>query len=369
MELLLTCNSGLEFLLKKEIEKFWYKITKTSDRLVYFQWDEKAIVRLNLWSRVWNKLFLLLQKKVVNSFEDLFQLVNNIDWKNFIKKDQPIIVQSQSIKSKLSSVPSIQSITKKAIVKKIVWWEWNLYEDNSNMSIEILVVIDKDIAYILLNTSWAWLHQRGYRLYNYDAPIKENLAAWIIWCANWRYSTSFVDAFCGSWTFLIEATMIAKNIAPWLKRTFAFESFDWISPDILTKEKQSAIDQILIEKQHEILGFDNNSKALEISKQNAINAWVDKYIRFEKKAFEDIDQEFFENKTLVCNPPYGLRLNDVFLGDLYDDLIKVFETTSWIQWWFITWYEPAHKMIDPNIRKLRKLYNWWQKCYFFKIIK
>ncbi|MBT3729464.1 hypothetical protein HOF65_03120 [bacterium] len=77
--------------------------------------------RVNLWSRVGNKLYLLLaEQENVTDFDTLFDLVYSINWKQYFKKDFPIHIKSSSVRSELFSARTIQSLSKKAVVKKLV---------------------------------------------------------------------------------------------------------------------------------------------------------------------------------------------------------------------------------------------------------
>lgn len=369
MELLITSNIWVEALVKKEIESNWYKITCVKDRLISFQWDEKAIATMNLWSRFWNKIYIQLARSKVNSFEDLFQLVQGIDWFNLITPGQPIVVDAVSIKSILSSIPAIQSIAKKSIVKKLLMWKEEQWpEDQDEYGIEILVVIDMDDCYILLNTTWNSLHQRGYRVLNVDAPLKENLAAAIVAVSNRKYSKPFYDFFCWWGTIPIEAAMIAKNMAPWMNRKFDFEEFKWFDKQILKDVKKEALEKQYLDKEHIIVWYDISAKNIDIARLNAKKAWVDKFIRFETCAFEDQNLKDIRDCFVVSNPPYGIRLDTPELNSIYLKIRNLFENWDNIWWGIITAAEDFRPMINRGARKDRKLYNWWQKCYFYRYL-
>jgi putative N6-adenine-specific DNA methylase len=78
------------------------------------------MAKINLWSRVGNKLYIVLhERKNTNNFDILYDDVYNIDWKKYLNRYYPVIVKATSIKSALSSTPAIQKITKKAIVDKM----------------------------------------------------------------------------------------------------------------------------------------------------------------------------------------------------------------------------------------------------------
>ncbi|MEI6673181.1 MAG: hypothetical protein WCL02_07945 [bacterium] len=177
MNFAITCAAGLESILKKEIELAGYRIINTQPTIVRFQGDLSAIAKMNLRSRVGNKVFLELKQYQTPDFDKLFDMVQTIDWKIYVQGN-PIIVNAISKQSMLTSIPTIQSIVKKSIVKKILnGKDGQLPEDHSKQPVEILIYIERDMCSVLLNTTGESLHKRGYKKATGEAPINEALAA------------------------------------------------------------------------------------------------------------------------------------------------------------------------------------------------
>lgn len=161
----------------------------------------------------------------------------------------------------------MQSLAKKAIVKKLAGNA--LVTENKNLgSIEIRILLENNILRILLNTSGNALHKRGYREMTGDAPLKENIAAALVILSNWRFKEPLYDIFCGSGTISIEAAMIARNMAPGLKRKFDAESWPWIPKDVFSKEKERAI-QKEFSGEYKIYATDIRKDIIELAKRNA----------------------------------------------------------------------------------------------------
>lgn len=361
MNLILTCPLWLESLAKKEIELLWLPIIHSQDKQITTSYSDENIAKLNLWSRIWNKVYLELSKKdKVDTFDKLFDLIKSIKWKDFILEENPIIVNATSINSTLESLPAIQKIAKKAIVDSI-WWDF-LRENSNCPTLFIEVVLIKDICQILIDTTWEALHKRWYRKESVEAPLRENLAAWLVLLSWWRFREPFYDVFCWSWTIAIEAALIAKNIATWLHRNFAFERFKFIKSDVLEAEKEKAKAKIM-NKNYNIIASDLDYDAVEIAKNNARKAWVWDIIKFEEKDFKDYLLEKI-SWTLVSNPPYWLRLQDEDLEKLYKDIAQIFAKNKELKWWIITNFQ-FWDMLKYDYKK-RKLYNWWEMCYFYK---
>jgi len=368
MKFVLSTIAWVESIAKKEIEKIGWKIEEVTDRLVTFSWDISLMVKANLWSRVGNKVYLLLEEKEnVTDFDSLFNLIENINWKRYFKKDFPLVVKSSSIRSELFSARTIQSIWKKAIIKSLKWEEWFLKEDESLEKLEILVLIIDNKVRILLNTSWKALHMRWYREKAWEAPIKESLAAALVLLSNWRFKENFYDPFCGSWTIVIEALMIAKNIAPWLKRWFAYEKLKLI--DWETSENERALARTKkFDNKYNIFASDIDSEMIEIAKENSKKAWLEWEINFKVKDFKDMLNSEKFSWTLVSNPPYWERLKDENLKSLYNNIDKIFRLNPELNGWIISSYLEFDNLIKSGTYKKRKLYNGWEMCYFWRKI-
>lgn len=365
MKFVLSTIAWVESIAKKEIEKQWGIIEEVTDRLITFSWDMSCMVRVNLWSRVWNKVYLLLEEKNnITDFDSLFDLVKNINWKRYFKKDFPLIVNASSIRSELFATRTIQWIWKKAIIKSLKWEDWILKEDPNLEKLDILILIIDNKVRVLLNTSWNALHMRWYRTKAWEAPIKESLAAALVLLSDWRFKDNFYDVFCWSWTIAIEALMIAKNIAPWLKRAFAYEKLwiiDWESAEnerALARKKTYSWD-------YKIIASDIDSEIIEIAKQNTKNAWLEWQIEFQVKDFREYLGEEL-SWCLVSNPPYWERLKDENLLSLYNSIDKLFRLNPKLNWWIISSFMEFDNQINSKNYKKRKLYNWWEMCYFWK---
>lgn len=365
MKFALTTIAWLETLARKEIEKLWWIHLEVKDRIIFFEWPEELIPRVNLWSRIWNKLYLVAwEKKEITTFDLLFDMISKVNWKKYITDSFPILVNAKSVRSLLTSLPTVQSISKKAIIFSLTWEKDKFVRENEDLQpFDIITLLFENTGYVLLNTSWEALHKRWYRRKTGDAPIKENLAAALVLLSSWRFKDSLYDPFCWSWTILIEALMIAKNIAPWLQRTFAFEKRKFLNSELLEKEKQIAKSKIYTWK-YKIFWSDKDLDMVNIAKQNAKNAWLWDEIVFECKDFSTFSKEV-KNGWVVSNPPYGKRLVEEDIDSLYDSINLFYRNNQDIYGWIITSYEEFQYKAEREIFKNRKLYNGNELCYFY----
>jgi len=360
---LLTSALGLEALSKKEIQKQWYEITQVQDKAVYFYWWIEAIARMNLWSRFGNVLYYILaEQEKVRDFDNYFDIVNSQDWIKYIPSEYEVVVNATAIKSELWAISTLQGIAKKAIVKNLAW-DWKLRENSEKWKIEVHILMDNDTLRIMINTSWAWLHRRGYREMTGQAPLKENIAAAMVILSGWKYREPFYDLFCGSWTIAIEALMIAKNIAPWLKRRFAFQdSWNWIPRGLLDEEKKRAESQ-RFDGEYKIYASDIRKDVVESAKRSASFAGLQGQIDFSCQDYQEAIRKWTK-WYIVSNPPYGLRLDDDDSEWIHTGLSKLFSQNN-IQWGIITSDLEFEKRSSTKFKK-RKLYNGGEKCYFYR---
>lgn len=381
MKFVLSTSAGLEKIAKIEVIKQWWKIIEVVDRLITFEGTMEIAANVALWSRVGNKVFMLLaEEEGIEDFDDLYGLVNMVDFPKLILYPQwerpqahlikegssfpPIIVKATSLRSELSSTPTIQSISKKALIDtllKITGWV-SVFEDDAKPKFEILVLFINNKARILLNITWDALHKRGYREEAWEAPLKESLAAGLVLLSAWKFKEPLYDVFCGSGTIAIEAAMLAKNIAPWLKRDFSMVDLGLIKRDTMKELKAQAREKQYSWK-YKIYATDIDSEVLWLAQKNADNAGVWEDIIFEKKDFRS-----YENisGTLVTNPPYWLRLTDSDIPLLYKDIDQIFRKNSDLWGGFISNYLEFDDIAQKDFYKKRKLYNGAEKCYFWK---
>lgn len=348
MKLLITCFKWTAPILSQELKILWYKTFDNFPTWMYVEWNIKDVWNINLNSRIANKVYMEIDNAVIKNFDQLFDFVYGINWDKYINKWHKINVSTNIFKSSIDSERSTQSIVNKSIIKKLVWENKQRMSDVNKEDINIFVQIIQDNCSIFVNTSGDSLHNRWYRKNAWEAPLKENLSASLIRLCNWHFKTPLLDPMCGSGTICIEAAMIAKNIAPWLNRNFAFQNFS----DFDKNEFEQIRDKLkwkIFQWDYKIIGYDIDQNILNIAKDNAKKANVDDIIIFEKK---DISKTQKWDGYIVCNPPYGKRLESNDLKWLYENLIWIYE--NWAKWCFISSWEEVDHMVwyDFKIKNL-----------------
>jgi putative N6-adenine-specific DNA methylase len=324
----LTCQKWLEQLTKKEIQKLGYKC-QIANTAVTIDAHKSAMAQINLWSRYGNKLYLILCEEEVSSFDALFDFVASIDRAQYHIPLAPITFSVVTYESTLTSIPTIQSIAQKAVftqLQKHYSTSDNLEFDDNVEKIEIRILLQYNKTTLMVNTSGEPLHKRGYRGASWSAPLNEALAAAIVHMCDWKYSNVLLDPCCGSGTIAIEAAMIAKRIAPGLRRKFMFENWDWYDKCHLQDAKNFAESVIIKDKEYEIFASDLDLEVLNIAKQNAKIAWVEDMITWiHKDIIHRKENSLLKSDySIISNPPYGSRMgNNEDLENIYKTLIEL----------------------------------------------
>ncbi len=367
LELIATATFGLEAVVKREIQNLGYKILKTEDGKVTYLGDERAIVRSNLWLRSADRILLKMGEFTALTFEELFQQVKGISWEELIPPDGKFTVTGTSVKSQLHSVPSCQSITKKAIVERLRdCYGIDRFEE-TGAEYTVKVTLLKDRATITVDTSGTGLHKRGYRTADVAAPIKETLAAAMVQLTFWKAGRLLVDPCCGSGTIPIEAAMIGRNIAPGLSREFAAEGWELIPESIWKEERQAAYRSVDYEAELRIQGSDISKKAIRAARENAIEAGVDDCIDFHIMDISELEPGEETNGIIIANPPYGERIGDEkAIRHIYQSLKDHMKNNpGWSLFLVTTDKEAEAAIMGRPADRRRKLYNGrLEVCYY-----
>lgn len=358
--LIATAAAGLEAVVGREMRELGYDCQVENGR-VRFQGDARAIIETNLWLRAADRIKIIVGSFPAKTFEELFQGVFALDWENYLPLGARFpISKAKCVKSKLHNEPSVQAISKKAVVKKLQKHYARpegvpLMETGPEFKIEVSIL--KDIATVMIDTTGSSLFKRGYRTEKGGAPIKENMAAAILQLSNWYPDKPLIDPTCGSGTFCIEAVMIARKMAPGLRRSFAFEEWNWISDRLIQEVRTEAAKKVDRELELDIMGCDIDARMVEIAKANAQAAGVAGDITFKQMRVQDLRSDKI-NGVIISNPPYGERLSDdAGVTKLYAEMGQVFAPLKTWSKFILTSDESFETKYGSQADKKRKLYN------------
>ncbi len=368
IELIAPCHFGLEAVLKREILDLGYEIARVEDGRVTFYGDAQAVCYANIFLRTAERILWKVGSFQAVTFEELFERTRELPWEAYIPRNGKFwVAKAASVKSRLFSPSDIQSIMKKAMVRRLQE-RYHLEQfPEDGASYPIRVFLRKDEVTVGIDTSGVSLHKRGYREVSGKAPITETLAAALIMITPWRKDRILVDPFCGSGTFPIEAAMMAADIAPGMNRSFTAEKWTNLIPKKMWYDAvEEAEDRIREDVKVDIQGYDTDRSVIKIARRNAREAGVGQLIHFQERDVRELSHPK-KYGFVITNPPYGERLEDkAALPGLYRAFGESFRKLDSWSAYMITSYEDAEKYFGRKADKNRKIYNGMLKTYFYQ---
>ena len=377
-ELMAPCHFGLESCTKEELKALGYEIAGVQDGRVSFFGDELSVCRANIGLRTAERVLLKAAEFRACTWDELFEATRAVAWERLLPYDARFWVsKATSVKSKLFSPRDFQTIIQKAVAMRLssAYGREGERLPMTGADFPIRVSAYKDSIFIGLDTSGDSLHKRGYRKYTVKAPITETLAAALIMLTPWRRDRILVDPFCGSGTFLIEAAMMAADIAPGMERDFTATGWTeliprskWMQAYDEARDRAEAVDRDLLKDIMDLQGFDIDEEALYAARHNAELAGVSELIHFQRRDVGELSHPK-RYGFIITNPPYGERIGDKeLLPELYGKLGERYSELSDWSMYLITAYEDAQKYIGRPADRNRKIYNGMMKSYFYSYI-
>lgn len=368
MEFKLLANTpmGLERVVADEIESLGYETTLENGR-VFFEGDVDAIIKTNMMMRTADRIRIIIGDFDVKTFDELFEKTKALPWSDILAPSAEFPVTGRSHKSTLYSVPDVQRIVKKAVVEHLraeFSIKGKLPETGPRYKID--VAIHKDRALLTIDTSGPALHKRGYRTGQGDAPIKETLAAAMLKLANYDGSKPLLDPFAGSGTIVIEAAMMALNIAPGSNRSFDAEQWDIIPEEAWRKHRMALEESALYDKEVEIYASDIEERMIQIARDNAMEVGLDDNIHFEVKDIHDLTVRD-KSVQMVTNPPYGERIGEAkAVEEMYRRVGKLMKANPSLSVYLMTSNKEFEHLVGQKATKRRKLFNGYIETTFFQ---
>lgn len=349
---------GFEDLLAKELQILGAQNVQKGLRMVSFEGDKGFMYKANIALRTAIKILKPIHQFKVYSQNSLYKGVSQVDWSNYFSVKETFAIDTVVHSDYFNNSQFVSLKAKDAIVDQFRNFLGSRPSVNTDLpDIRIHIHIQQDICSILLDSSGASLHHRGYRTATNIAPINEVLAAGLVMLSDWNGQCDFLDPMCGSGTILIEAAMIACNIPANLNRKlFAFEKWkDWDS-DLY----QTIVDALLRkikDPYFSIKGYDKAPSAVQKAKDNVRNANLEEFINITREDFFETEKEQAAPLHILFNPPYGERL-DIEMEKFYEKMGDTFKQkypNSNV--WFITANLPALKYVGLKPSKKIQVMN------------
>jgi putative N6-adenine-specific DNA methylase len=311
--------SGLEEVLATELRELGASEVTVLRRAVSFRGDKALLYKANYWLRTALRILVPLTSFEIENENDLYTQINAFPWEDIFDVDQTIALDAVVTDSPITHSHYASLKSKDAIVDR---FREKLgirpSVDIENPDIRINLHIYRNKCDVSLDSSGMSLHKRGYRQAIAEAPLSEVLAAGLILLSGWDKKSNFIDAMCGSGTLLIEAALIANNMAPGQYRdTFGFMRWNDYDNDLWNKMVDASLDKG-VEFEHRIVGSDISERNLAAARTNIRSARLHKDIELVVSPFETFDPPDGPG-ILIMNPPYGERIQ-------VDDIIGLYQS-------------------------------------------
>ena len=315
-----TCAKGVEDLLQAELEQLQIQQIKIHTGGVAFSGDIENAYKACLWSRVASRILLQLKEFSISSDDDLYSEIISIDWSEHFSENNTLAIDCFSSHTTVTNSHFATLRVKDAIVDQFMQnTDQRPSIDRNSPDIRINVYLSDKQCLVYLDLSGDALHKRGYRQSAGSAPLRETLAASMLYRAKWRTfyekNLPFFDPMCGSGTLLIEAAMMAADIAPGLLReSFGFDCWKKFEQDKWAliyndalQRKQAGLEQVPV-----ICGSDNSEQLVGIARTNIKAAGLSSKIKVSlQDATDHLRPCSDEPGLIVTNPPYGKRIGQV----------------------------------------------------------
>ena len=359
---------GLEQVLAKELIDLGANNVQVERRAVSFTGDKRMLYTANFCLRTASRILVPIATFKAKTTDEIYQQIKQQDWAQHMTAKTTFQIDATVYSDLFRHSQFITYRVKDAIVD---WWmEHGGVRPSvqlTNPDLYINVHIAGDLVTVSLDSSGESLHKRGYRVANTQAPINEALAAGMLLLAGWKGESDFYDPMCGSGTLLIEAALIARNIAPGIYRKgFAFEK--WADFDADLFEDIYSDDSREREFQHKIYGSDAGFYAVQAATKNVQSANLQRDIEVKQIRVQELKlaDKNTDGALVMMNPPYGERLSqDKDVLRLYQDMGTTLKhqfngATAWI----ISSNEEALKCVGLRPAKRIRLVNGDLDCLF-----
>ena len=365
-ELIAKTFMGLEPVLAKELTQLGANNVQIGRRMVSFTGDKELMYRANFSLHTAIRVIKPIKHFKAQSADDVYEEVKKIDWSQYLDLKKSFAVDSVVFSDEFRHSKFVSYKVKDAIVDQ--FREKTGQRPNisvANPDIRLNMHIAEDRCTLSLDSSGESLHRRGYRQESVEAPLNEVLAAGMILMTGWHGETDFIDPMCGSGTLLIEAALIARNMAPGVfRKEYAFEK--WPDFDAELFDRIYNDDSQEREFTHHIYGYDIDPKAVQKASLNVRAAGLTKDVSVELADFKNFKQPV-DKAIMVTNPPYGERISTPDLLGTYrmigETLKHKFKDNDA---WVLSYREECFDQIGlkPSIKI--PLYNGSLECEFRK---
>ena len=363
---------GLEEILAQELIELGANDVQLERRAVSFRGDKALLYRANFCLRTAIRILVPIASFKAKDTDALYDQLKKINWSQYMTVDSSFAIDAIVYSESFRNSRFVTYRVKDAIVD--YWQERANKRPNvqvTNPDLLLNIHIANEQVTLSLDSSGESLHKRGYRVATTEAPISEVLAAGMLLMTGWKGQSDFYDPMCGSGTLLIEAALIARNIAPGVfRQSFAFEKWPNFDADLWNDIYNDDSHERTFE--HKIYGSDASFYAIQQATKNIKSAGVAKDIELRQVRMEELKlssiRPFDHSPLVMMNPPYGERLKS---NKEMEDLYGAIGTTLKHQFtgataWIISSNTEAMKCVGLKPSKKYHLLNGELDCQFNK---
>ena len=307
---------GLEELLSGELIELGANNVQIGRRMVSFEGNMELLYKANFHCRTALRILKPLLHFKAQNPDEVYDHIKKLKWTKLLPEKKTFAIDTVVYSETFTHSKFVAYRVKDAIVDYFTEQEKPRPQVRiNNPDLQLHLHISHNDCTLSFDSSGESLHKRGYRVEGGDAPLNEVLAAGMILKTGWKGETPFVDPMCGSGTLLIEAALIALNIAPGVFRNqFAFEKWDDFDEELFT---QVSSDDSREKTFHfKCFGSDSSIDAIAAAAKNVKSAGLSKYIELKIKPFQKITENPGRG-ILITNPPYGERMNLRDINNMY----------------------------------------------------
>ena len=362
------CPRGLEAVLAQELAALDATGIRAADGGVHFEGPFELCYRVNLESRIASRVLWRVGNAPYRSEDDIYRAAFALDWPRWFGAGNTLRVNLAAHRCPLKSLDFLTLRIKDAICDRFrASGDGRPNIDTNQPDVRVHAFLTADRLTLYLDTSGEPLFKRGYRVATGEAPLRENLAAGILRLARWTPGEPLLDPMCGSGTFLIEAALIALDIAPGARRSFGFEKLKVIDTQQWHKLQVDAKSRECLRVALPIHGSDLYGDELKTAHANLAAAGLQDVIQLKQANALEVPAPAASG-VIVTNPPYGVRMGETnelaeFYPRLGDALKRRF--SGW-RAYILSSDMALPKLIRLAASKRTPLYNGALECRLFE---
>lgn len=286
-----------------------------------------VIERVHLRSRIAESMRLRLKPFHARDFAALVLGFERLPWQAYLGSAKSVHVSVTCHTSRLYHSDAIRQRCLAVLANRLKRQVLSVPRKEADQTLFVRLV-DNQVQ-VSVDASGSLLHRRGERVHVSQAPLRETVAAGLVRLLGG--SERVWDPFCGSGTLLLEWHAARTGQAGGARRAFAFEEWPayrsrrelW-----LAQKAAAALGVGAAASAPRVLawGDDTDAHALLAAEHNLTQAGYLPHTELSAVDFAEMAQNIAPGTAVLSNPPYGVRLGQVRLDELYQRFDTLLQT-------------------------------------------